>query len=193
MEASDFLAGLHPANNMTFHERKMNAKTLVVGLGNPILSDDGVGVKVAYEVAEALPDRLQDWTTITEACVGGLRLMELMIGYQNAIIIDAFMPLDQKIVPGTIHRFSLEDLRALSPTQHSASAHDTTLVTAIDAGRKLGLVLPEDVIIYAVEVENVLDFSETGTAAVDQVIPEVSRIVLAELEQLEEAPLAVSV
>ncbi len=169
----------------------MIPKTLVVGLGNPILTDDGVGVKVAYKVAEALPESMNDHTTVTEASVGGLRLMELMIGYHNAIIIDAFMPFDQEIVPGTIHRLSLEDLRRVSPTQHSASAHDTTLVTAVDAGRRLGYVLPEEVVIYAVEVENVMDFSEKGTEAVDSVIPELTEIVLSELERLEEAHQAV--
>ena len=84
----------------------MDKQTLVVGLGNPILTDDGVGVKVAYEVAEALPPELTKSITITEASVGGLRLMEMMIDFHKVIIIDAFMPLEGKITPGTIPAMS---------------------------------------------------------------------------------------
>lgn len=155
-------------------------KTIVIGLGNPILTDDGVGVKVAYEVEKALT--LQSPVSnlhITEACAGGLRLMELMIGYDRAIIVDAFS--NGRNRPGRMHRMTLEDLRAVSPTRHSASAHDTTLVTALDAGRALGLHLPDEVVIYAIEVENVIDFSNEPTTAVAAAIPGAVTAVLQEL------------
>jgi len=152
-------------------------RTLVVGLGNPILTDDGVGVRVADAVADALPTELADSTTVTEASVGGLRLMELMVGYDRAIIIDAIQ-LPGEPTMGRIHRMSLSDLESISPTQHSASAHDTSLVTALEAGRRLGLVLPDDVIVFAVEVENVSDFGDTPTPAVAGAIPAVTQQVL---------------
>ena len=155
-------------------------KTLVVGLGNPILTDDGVGVKVAYAVAAALDGTGRDDVTVTEASVGGLRLMELLVGYDRAIVIDALID-RQGTQPGTIQRFSLEHLRQISPTQHSASAHDTNLVTALDAGRQVGLLLPNDITIYAVCVENIMDFGEEPTPAVAAAIPQVTAAVLAEL------------
>jgi hydrogenase maturation protease len=155
-------------------------KTIVVGLGNPILTDDGVGVKVAYELAAALPESLRTDTTVTEASVGGLRLMELLINYDRAFIIDALLPADGG-QPGSVHRLTLDDLKSISPTQHSASAHDTTLMTALDAGKRLGLVLPTEVIIYAIEVENVLDFNDQSTDAVTEAIPTVTAAVLSEL------------
>lgn len=154
--------------------------TLVIGLGNPILTDDGVGVKVAYAVDNALTENIRKNITVTEASAGGLRLMEAMIGYGRVILIDAIQT-QNGCIPGTIHRMSLDDLRTISPTQHSASAHDTTLVTALEAGRHMGLPLPDEIIIYAVEVENVLDFGEKTTLAVAQAIPIVTDIVMAEL------------
>ncbi|MCA9932321.1 MAG: hydrogenase maturation protease [Anaerolineales bacterium] len=160
-------------------------KTLVVGLGNPYLTDDGVGVKVAYEIERILASNQQpaasDHIDVTEASVGGLRLMELMIGYDRVIIADAFTKPGER-QPGRIHRLTLDDLRAISPTQHSASAHDTTLVTALDSGRALGFHLPDEVIIYAVEVENVLEFSEEPTTAVAAAISPVVEAVLQELK-----------
>jgi len=154
-------------------------RTLVIGLGNPILTDDGVGVKVACAVEEALVSAGRDDVTIAEASVGGLRLMEMMVGYDRVILVDALMHPETK--PGTIRRLMLEDLRAISPTQHSACAHDTNLVTALEMGKQIGLPLPHEFTIYAVGVENVTYFSEEPTPAVARAIPEVATAVLAEL------------
>jgi len=158
-------------------------KILVIGLGNPILTDDGVGVKVAYEVEKAFGSKIPTNLTITEASVGGLRLMELLIGYDRVILIDALLT-ESAGDSGEIFIMSFEDLRDISPTQHSASAHDTSLVTAVDAGREMGFHLPEHFSIYAVSVENILDFNEEPTPAVAAAIPEVTKTVLAELKEI---------
>lgn len=155
-------------------------KTLIIGLGNPILTDDGVGVKVAYEIEKALPPYTRYTIHVTEASVGGLRLMEMMVGYDKTIIIDALVSQDGE-QPGSVRRLTLADLRAVSPTQHSASAHDTTLITALDSGRAIGLHLPQEVVIYAITVANVLDFSEEMTPSVAAVMPQVVTAVLTEL------------
>jgi hydrogenase maturation protease len=156
-------------------------KTLVIGLGNPILTDDGVGVKVAEQIAIHLSQISHTNITVTEASVGGLRLMELMNGYSKVIIIDALIQKDNNR-PGRFHRLDLDDLRMISPTQHSASAHDTTLTTALDAGKLLGLSLPEEVIIFAIEVENIMDFNDQATPTVSHAIPQVVNAVLEELD-----------
>jgi hydrogenase maturation protease len=158
-------------------------KIIVIGLGNPILTDDGVGVKVAYEVEKALQPHIPNHLTITEASVGGLRLMELLVGYDRVILIDALLTKPGG-KSGEIHRLTLEDLRQISPTQHSASAHDTSLVTALEAGRQMGFELPEAFSIYAITVENILDFNENPTPAVAAAIPTVTAAVLAELQPL---------
>jgi hydrogenase maturation protease len=154
-------------------------RTLVIGLGNPILTDDGVGVKVAYAVREALASGEHSDVTVTEASVGGLRLMELMVGYDRVVLIDALQLSNAR--PGTIRRMTLEELRTISPTQHSTCAHDTSLVTALDLGRQLGLPLPRELTIYGVGVENVTWFGEQPTPAVAEAIPQVTAAVLAEL------------
>jgi len=154
-------------------------RTLVIGLGNPILTDDGVGVKVAYAVQDALASTRRSDVTVTEASVGGLRLMEMMMGYERVILIDALQHRDA--LPGTVWRMTLEDLRTISPTQHSTCAHDTSLVTALEMGQEIGLPLPKNITIYAVGVENVTYFGEQPTPAVAEAIPQVTAAVLAEL------------
>lgn len=153
-------------------------RTIVVGLGNPILTDDGVGVLVAYAVDRYLKGNCPTPDIyVTEASVGGLRLMELMVGFDRAILIDAYQGRDGA-PPGTIHRMNLDDLRNASYTQHSASPHDTSVSTALDLGLRMGMHLPEKIDIFAVEVENVLDFNDTPTPAVAAVIPAVTEAVL---------------
>ncbi len=159
-------------------------KTLIVGLGNPILTDDGVGVKVAYRVEEALTEAQREHITVTEASVGGLRLMELMVGYDRVIIIDAlYRPNGNSHIPGEIFRMGLQDLKDISLTQHSASAHDTTLDTALDMADRMGLPLPKEILIFAVEVEEIFVFSDEPTPAVAAAIPKVTQMVLDEIQQ----------
>jgi hydrogenase maturation protease len=158
--------------------------TLVLGLGNPILTDDGVGIWVAEAVRMALPaDTLVE---VGEASLGGLTLMERLLGYDRVILIDALYDFtgnqgEGKITPGVIHRLTLDDLQTISATQHTTSAHDTSLVTALEVGEHMGLPLPKEIIIYAIEVENITDFGEEPTPAVKQAIPKVTAAVLTEL------------
>jgi hydrogenase maturation protease len=151
-------------------------KTLVIGLGNPILTDDGVGVKVAYAVREALGLRGRDEVAVSEAGVGGLGLMEMMVGYQRVILVDAIQTPAGR--PGAVYRLTVDDVASAAPTQHSASAHDMNLPTALEMGRRLGLALPEAVEIFAIEAEDVVTFGETCTPDVAAAIPTATELVL---------------
>lgn len=143
------------------------------------MTDDGVGVKVAYAVQDALASARRSDVTVTEASVGGLRLMEMMVGYERVILIDALQHCDA--LPGVVRCMTLEDLRIISPTQHSTCAHDTSLVTALEMGQEMGLPLPKEITIFAVGVENVTYFGDEPTPAVARAIPKVTAAVLAEL------------
>jgi hydrogenase maturation protease len=158
----------------------LGKRTLVLGLGNPILSDDSVGVHVARAVQALLP--AEAGIDVQEASLGGLTLMESMFGYTRVILIDAIRVPDFQ--PGEVRRLTLDDLETLTPTQHSASPHDASLPTAIAAGRQLGLPLPEEIIIFAIQVENVTDFGEQMTPAVAAAVPKVVEAVLEEIQRL---------
>jgi hydrogenase maturation protease len=149
---------------------------VVIGLGNPILGDDGIGWCVAERIRASLSaahpeDRTSfKGLSIEVEClsVGGLSLMEHLVGYQRAIIIDAIT--SHTNPPGKVTSFPLEDL----PTQtasHLGSAHDTSLQTAIQMGRTLGASLPEQVHIIAIEAQAVYEFSEQLTSLVAAAAP----------------------
>ncbi|MEZ0396021.1 MAG: hydrogenase maturation protease [Anaerolineales bacterium] len=133
-------------------------KTLVIGLGNPILGDDGVGWRVVEEVARLTAGRPEVETDCV--ALGGLSLMERLTGYKRVILVDAIYT-GQKPA-GAVSHFLLSDLPDLS-AGHSASAHDTSLRNALNVGRSMSIPLPEDsqIHVIAIEAENVYDFSET--------------------------------
>ena len=137
-------------------------KTLIVGLGNTILSDDGAGVFVA----RMLRKDLAGVADIIEAETAGLDLMEMLSGYERAILVDA-INLDGEL-PGTVFRLRPDDLKI---TPRLSSSHDIDIVTALALGRRLGFEMPDDVIIYAVQVEDMLTLSEGCLEAVDRVLP----------------------
>jgi hydrogenase maturation protease len=152
-------------------------KTLVIGLGNPVLTDDGVGIRVAEAVQALLPADTD--VDVSEVSVGGLRLMEAMLGYERVILVDAFLRRDG--VPGTVHRLTLEDLESCTPTQHSLSPHDTTLPMALTIGNAVGLAVPETIVIFGIDVEDINEFGDTPTPAVRASIPHAAQAVLVEL------------
>jgi hydrogenase maturation protease len=147
-------------------------KTIVIGLGNPILGDDGVGWKVAQEILNQndLPSEID----VDYLSLGGISLMERLIGYERAILIDSFVTNNNPI--GSVSCFSLEQLpnRALG---HMCSAHDTTLQNALKIGQDLGAQLPSDISIVAVEARDVFDFSEQLSPEVESAVPEAVLVV----------------
>jgi hydrogenase maturation protease len=150
-------------------------KTLIIGLGNPILGDDGVGWVVAEKVQAALshPQSAIPKSQSVEvdcASLGGLSLMERLTGSERVILVDAIFT--GKLPVGTVRRFLLDELPDLS-AGHSASAHDTSLRNALQVGRDMHVPLPEDenVIIVTVEAEAVYDFSQELSPAVAAAVP----------------------
>jgi hydrogenase maturation protease len=145
-------------------------KTLVIGLGNPLVQDDSVGLRVAKSLESQLAGR--EDVELTEDYWGGLRLMERMIGFDRAIVIDAICT---GAPAGTIHRLALHSI----PTQRSASAHDVNLPTALAFGRQAGAHLPSDenVQLVAIEAADILTFSENCSPPVAAAIPRAAQVV----------------
>ncbi|MCP3981817.1 MAG: hydrogenase maturation protease [bacterium] len=139
-------------------------KTLVLGLGNPVLTDDAVGLRVARRLFQRLAFRPE--VEVDVDYNGGLRLMERMVGYDRAIVIDAMRSGRR---PGTISLFDAET----SPTRHSASSHDATLDLALEVGRRAGVTLPDEdhVVVVGIEAEDVSTFGEQCTPQVEAAIP----------------------
>lgn len=150
-------------------------KTLVLGLGNPLLRDDSVGLRVVQQLRADLIDHPE--VEISEDYWGGLRLMERMVGYDRVIVVDAMRsggPAGAvfRLTPGSV------------ATQRSASTHDVNLSTALRLGRMAGTQLPPDerIVLVGIEADDVETFGEELTPDVQRAIPEAIRLIIAELE-----------
>ena len=156
-------------------------KTLIVGLGNPILGDDGVGWKVAEEIEKQIPSPPTplpsgEGSQVDVDCisVGGIGLMEHLIGYDRAILIDAFIS-DEAL--GSISVLQLDQLPNYS-AYHITSAHDTSLQNALELGRTMGVYLPEDVIVVGISIRQIHDFGEELSPPVTRAVSRATKIVL---------------
>lgn len=150
-------------------------KTLVLGLGNTILRDDGVGIRIVEEAQKQTNDPDIDFDI---ASVGGLRLLDNLIGYQRIILVDAIQT--ESATPGDILWLKVKDLQA---TLHSGSSHDLSLAGALRLGHGLQMDLAhnDNIHILAIQVEDVLNFGESCTPRVAAAIPKAVNALLAEL------------
>ena len=146
-------------------------RTLVLGLGNPILTDDGVGIRVALSLRDQVESRPD--VTVAEASVGGLRLMEIVSGYDHVILVDAVQTTEGE--PGDIYLLTLD---AFCATMHSSCSHDMDMFTALELGSRLGMPMPDSVDIVAIEVEDVITFGEGCTPKVEEAVPLATQQVL---------------
>jgi hydrogenase maturation protease len=153
-------------------------KTIVIGLGNPILGDDGVGWRVAEEVKRQLDPELG--VDVEFLSLGGISLMEHLIGYQRAILIDAFF---SDAEPGSLTVSNLDQIPNYSAF-HITSAHDTSLQNALKMGMSLGARLPNEVVVVGISIHPVHDFSESLSLPVSKAIPKASQIVIELLKNI---------
>ena len=147
---------------------------VVVGLGNQLLGDDGLGPEVVRVLAAR---GLGPDVELREAAAGGLRLLELLEGFTRAVLIDACESADP---PGTIRVVPLEAAALGLP---GACGHGIRLDEAIALGRALGVRLPSAVVCVSVAVGDTRTFRDGLSRDVAGAIPEVVRQVEEQVRQ----------
>ncbi|MBN2013617.1 MAG: hydrogenase maturation protease [Candidatus Altiarchaeota archaeon] len=150
-------------------------KTLILGIGNPILTDDGVGVLIAERLRDVVSDPEID---VREESTSGLDIISLVRGYDRLILVDAIKTGKARV--GEILRLSPQDITK-EPALHFSTLHDADLMTSLNLGSELGIDIPSEIVIYAVEVENVEEFGEKCTPEVEKAIPKAVELIKEEL------------
>jgi len=143
--------------------------TLVLGLGNPILTDDGVGISIARKLKEEKPE-----LEVVETSESGIALLDYVAGCDKLIIIDAIKTGKGK--PGELYKLAPEDLKPA----HTSTTHGIDIATALEAGEALGCIMPRSVSIYAVEIREDTTFREHCTREVEERIPFIARRIMEE-------------
>ena len=142
--------------------RTVPRTTIVVGLGNPIRGDDGIG----HWLVDTLKKDFTD-LTFEKAIAVGWELLDSASDFDRLVIIDA-MKTGEPV--GTVRRFADSKKAA---TLHLAASHGQDLFTSIGLGKKLYPRFPNDVIVFGVEVENPSDFSEGFSDVVNKKLGEI--------------------
>ena len=123
-------------------------RTLILGMGNPILSDDGIGNHVAL----ALDGHFAD-TDVRTCTLIGLDLLDVMADYDQVFVIDAVQ--DTRYLPGKV-----VELTSLDGTRHLFSSHGMHFFEMIQLGRDLGMAVPDVAGIFGVAVAFDCPFGE---------------------------------
>ncbi|HUU07026.1 MAG TPA: hydrogenase maturation protease [Thermoplasmata archaeon] len=155
---------------MSVSDERPRPRTLIVGVGNPILSDDGVGIHVARK----LRDLGLESVDVEELPASGLELLDMVLGYDRVVIVDAIVTEEGR--PGGFH--VLEE-NAFERTVHGSTPHGINIATALAMGRKIvPEKMPKEVFFVAIEAKDIVNVSESMTPAVAAAIPSiVDRIV----------------
>jgi hydrogenase maturation protease len=146
---------------------------LILGLGNPLQGDDGVGCRVAQELeGRTLPEDVE----VMDGGTPGVGLLNLFTGRQRVIIVDAA---EMGQAAGSVVRFQPEDV-TLTGSAQRFSLHRTGVADALALASELKLALPE-IVVFGVQPERV-GWQDYLSPAVQAAMPQVIQAVLREIE-----------
>jgi hydrogenase maturation protease len=130
-------------------------------MGNPILSDDGIGMHVALALDGCFAD-----TDVCTCALIGLDLLDVMAGYDRLFVIDAL--LDGQNPPGRV-----VELTSIDETRHLFSSHGLHFFEMIQLGKNLGMALPEVAGIFGVVVGSDCPFGENLSGELASMLDEI--------------------
>jgi hydrogenase maturation protease len=140
-------------------------RVLLLGLGNDVLSDDSIGLRVAAALRERL--RQKDHVTVVETTEMGLSLLDFMVGFDRLVLVDAVQT--ARALPGYVHEIAGEDLSSLP----GFSPHFLGVGEVLALGRQLGLSMPREVKVFAIEVADPFTVGTELTPALKEALPEI--------------------
>ncbi|MCU0461437.1 MAG: hydrogenase maturation protease [Bacteroidales bacterium] len=157
---------------------KIIKKILILGIGNDILTDDGIGPRLVRDLAQM---NINPNFGFDVAGCGGLEIMEHIKGYDKVIFIDAIRTRTGK--PGAVYYFIPSDFRE---TSHLSNLHDLNFLTSLKLGEILELGLPSDLHIIAVEILEDMVFGEELTFPLKNEYPRILRKVVSLIKKIAE-------
>jgi len=144
---------------------------LILGLGNPLQGDDGIGCHVVQELEQrTLPDDVD----VMDGGTPGIGLLDIFEGRRRVIIVDAA---EMGRSPGEVVRFRPEDVKLTGSAQRF-SLHRSGVADALALASELELALP-DIVVFGVQPAQV-DWNDRLSPQVQAAIPTVTEAVLNE-------------
>ena len=139
----------------------MNKETIVLGLGNPLMGDEGIGIKLIEMLQSASGDFPE--ADFVDAGTGGMSLLHLIAGRRKAVIIDCCI---MGAEPGTIKQSTPDQVKTVKQLTH-LSLHEVDIIKVIDLARQLG-ECPEEITFFGIEPETVTQQMELSDILTDR-------------------------
>ncbi len=150
----------------------MAPRMTIIGVGNLLLKDEGVGVRVARELQKrALPQEVE----VCDGGVGGIGLLDYFRGTSRLLLIDAA---EMRMKPGAVFRFTPREIKDFGPGI-KFSTHDMGLAEVLKLAHALGLC-PEEVEIIGIQPQEI-SWGEELSPAVQASFPQVVELIMKEI------------
>ena len=171
-------------------------KVLILGIGNDILTDDGIGPRLVTDLRgrDVRPPCLLAGRGVSTSQIeyktttlGGLDILEFIQGYERVIFIDAIKT--RGGVPGTVYHFTPADFQE---TLHLSNLHDVSFLEAIELGKRLGFPIPSQMHIIAIEIVEDLEFGTEFTPILKEKYPDILQNVRDSVQKFLEEQLVAS-
>ncbi|MDA3904465.1 MAG: hydrogenase maturation protease [Bacteroidales bacterium] len=140
-----------------------NQKILIYGIGNELLTDDGIGPKLVMELQKSHQHKNLVYES---AFVGGLDILDIIRGYRQVVFLDAIKTKDG--IPGTIYHFTPDDFKE---TLHLSNLHDIKFLTALELGKRLNYEIPTIIEIIAIEIIEDMVYNDHFSPEIEKLYP----------------------
>jgi hydrogenase maturation protease len=153
----------------------------LIGLGNPIVGDDAIGIKVVEYIRDtrSLPEYVE---IIEDVSLAGIGLVEIFRGYEKIILVDSIQT--GKYPKGTVVHLQADDFAS---ALHISDYHNMDFFTALEFCNQMYDDIPKDIEILGIEIFNVLEFSDELTPEIqirfDEIVNEVYKYILQEIKE----------
>jgi hydrogenase maturation protease len=137
-------------------------KNAVIGIGNVLRADDGVGIHVVQRLEDEIPG-----CEAVDMATAGIDLLQQIRGREKVVIVDAIVTGSE---PGTIHWISNHEIRSPAfEKTHSLNLYGTIMLGQLLYPEEM----PEKLVILGVEAWDVDSFKTELSPRVEQAIPEI--------------------
>lgn len=142
-----------------------SAKTVLVGLGNADHGDDAIGLIVARHLSQTMEYR--DRADLLELSTCGFGVMEHLLGYRKAVMIDALV--DENAALGAVKRMPV----AGAPCEPCISFHTVGFDAALALARLLDLPVPHEIAMYGIVIRDPWNFSARLSPELEARLPRI--------------------
>lgn len=158
-------------------------RIIVIGLGNPVLTDDAAGIRISGLLEQKLqnvtfPENIEIRVTQNES--GGWDILDLAEGYDVLILVDAL--LDKSLKPGELQWHNEQIVSSI----RLRGIHSMDVFSALEYGKKLKLKVPDTIMVLGVGVKDIFTFSEQCTPEVEEAIERAAGMVLEKIQSISD-------